>query len=229
MATISTLAGYVQSRLEEAVGSPGVFWSLQYEIYTAIAEAQSDLMLLVGRPTQIVNFQISLIPNTVWQTVPKGVFQITDVYSGGSQLYKINLWDLDYTQTNWGSDWEQDVDDAATEWAPIGFNMFVVHPAPSVPQTANITAIQYPQLDQWPYDGTESIVFQDEFFVALELYAAHYCRIKETSGEFQNGLQLLQDYLQLARRMSQIQDIRDPLLFTQGFGGTQNVNPATMR
>jgi hypothetical protein len=230
MATpISTLAANVQSRLEENPGGPGQWWSAQYEIYSAIMEAQSDLLLLVGRPTQIVNIPFTLTANSVWQAVPKGYLAITDIQGAGSPLYKVNLWDLDYLQTSWQSDWTQDVDDVAVRWAPIGFNLFVVHPAVSTPQTVNITAIAYPTSDVWPYTGSESVVFEDNFFQLIEEYAAFYCRIKELGGEFQEGMKLFDQYLQGAKRMSAIQDLRDPLLFTSGMGATNNINPTTKR
>lgn len=226
-ATLSTLASYVQPRLEELPN--GGFWSLQYEIFSALAEAQNDLMLLVGRPTQVVNFPFTLTPNTVWQTVPKGIFQITDIQGAGSPLYKINLWDLDFLQSSWDSTWTQDVDTVAQRWAPIAFNMFAVHPAVATAQTVNITAIQYPQTDVWPYTGNEPIIFEDSYFVALEIYSVFYCKLKELGGEAQEGLQLLQQYLDLARRMTQIQNLRDPLLFSSGFGAANLVNPTTRR
>ncbi len=229
-ATLSTLAPYVQNRLEELpLGAPGTMWSYQFEILSALAEAQNDLMLLVGRPTQVVNMPFTLVPNTVWQTMPEGIFQITDIQGYNSPLYKINLWDLDYLQSSWGPDWQQDVDVTAARWAPVAFNMFVVHPAVSVAQTVNITGIQYPQTDVWPYSGNEPIVFHDEFFVALELYATFWCRIKELGGEAQEGLQLLQQYLDLARRLTEISDLSDPLLFSSGFGAAQVANPTIRR
>ena len=226
---ISTLAANVQSRLEESVGSPGAWWSLLYEINSALVEAMNDLMLLVGRPTQEVNVPFTLTPNTVWQTIPKGLFQVTDIQGAGELLYKINLYDLDYLQTYWTSDWQQDVANTASEWAPLGFNMFIVHPAVNVAQTITLTGIQYPVQVQWPYDGTQTVPFEDQFFQHLEEYAAFYCRIKEMGGEFQAGLKLFDQYLAGARRMSQIQDRRDPVIFTSGFGGMQRTNPTTKR
>src|SRR6185437_9769469 len=89
MATISTLATYVQNRLEETPGS-GAWWSLLFEINSAIAEAQNDLLLLVGRPTQIVNLPFTLTANTCFQSIPKGVWAITDIQGAGSPLYKIS-------------------------------------------------------------------------------------------------------------------------------------------
>jgi hypothetical protein len=131
--------------------------------------------------------------------------------------------------TSWGPDWAQDVDNAAYRWAPIGFNMFAVHPAVATAQTVNITAIQYPTTDVWPYTGAETVQFEDNYFQLIEEYAAFYCRIKEMGGEFQEGMKLFEQYMLGAKRMTQIQDKRDPLLFTSGFGGTQNVNPGTRR
>jgi hypothetical protein len=192
-------------------------------------EAQSDLLLLVGRPTQVVNVPFALTPSTPWQVVPKGIFAITDIQGFSSPLYKVNLYDLDYLQTSWGSDWTQDVDDACYRWAPVGMNLFVIHPAVSQPQTVNITAIAYPTTDVWPYTGAETVQFEDNFFEAIEMYAAHYATIKETGGEFQNGLKLLDQYMQIAKRMSSIQDLRDPLIFTSGYGSSQRVSPTTMR
>jgi hypothetical protein len=169
------------------------------------------------------------VPNSVWQTVPKGILAITDIQGFSSPLYKINLINLDYLQVNWGSDWTQDVDNACYRWCPIGFNMFAIHPAVAEPQSVNITAIQYPTSDVWPYTGSESVVFEDNFFQLIEEYAAFYCRIKELGGEFAEGMKLFEQYLQGAKRMSAIQDLRDPLLFSGGYGGIQSVNPTTKR
>jgi hypothetical protein len=230
MATaISTLAANVQSRLEETLGAPGQWWSLQYEIYSALIEACNDLMLLVGRPTQYVNIPFTVQPNIVWQTVPKGLFLISDIQGFASPLYKVNLWDMDYLQTSWGSDWSQDVGNASYRWGPIGFNMFFVHPAIATAQTVNLTAIQYPTSDVWPYTGAETVPFEDNYFQLIEEYAAFYCRIKELGGEFSEGLKLFDSYMQGAKRMTQIQDKRDPLLFTSGYGASNNVNPTTRR
>lgn len=226
---ISLLANNVQSRLEEIPGGAGQWWSAQFELYSAIIEACNDLLLLVGRPTQYVNIPFTLVPNSVWQTVPQGLLLITDIQGFSSPLYKINLWDLDYLQTSWGPDWTQDVNSVAYRWAPIGFNMFVVHPAVSVAQTVNLTAIQYPTSDVWPYTGNETVPFSDEFFQLIEEYAAFYARIKEMGGEFQEGMKLFEQYLQGAKRMSAIQDLRDPLLFSSGYGAANKVNPTTKR
>jgi hypothetical protein len=227
--TIATLANNVQSRIEEIPGGAGQWWSRQLEIFSAIEEAQNDLLLLIGRPTNYVNIPFTLIPNQVFQTIPKGLFLVTDIQGAGSPLYKISLWDLDYLGSSWGSDWQQDVDDTAKRWAPIGFNLFVVHPACSTPQTVNITALQYPTTDVWPYSGNESCIFESNYFEALEIYSAAYCRLKELGGEAQIGFQLLDQYMGIAKRMTQIADRRDPLIFSLSYGAAGKTNPTTMR
>ena len=226
---ISTLAANVQNRLEENQGAPGQWWSLVYELNSALIEACNDLLLLVGRPTQYVNIPFTVLPNTVWQTVPKGLFLISDIQGFASPLYKVNLWDMDYLQSSWGADWTQDVGDASYRWAPVGFGTFVIHPAIATEQTVNLTAIAYPTTSVWPYDGTQTVPFQDEMFVALETYSAAYCRLKELGSEAQEGIKLMEQYFQMAKRLTQIEDKRDPLLFTMGFGASNNINPGNRR
>jgi hypothetical protein len=176
-----------------------------------------------------VNFPFTLTPNVVWQQIPKGLLLLTDIQGAGSPLYRVSLYDLDFLMTSWGPDWQNDVDVVARRWAPIGFNMFAIHPAVSTPQTVNITAIAYPTNQVWPYDGTSTAPFEDNFFELIEIYCAFYARIKELGSEFSEGMKLFDQYLQGAKRMSAIQDLRDPLLFTSGMGATNNINPTTKR
>ncbi len=196
---------------------------------TGISEAMNDLLLLVGRPGQVVNFPFTLTPSTPWQTVPKGMFVLTDIVGAGSPLYRVSLYDLDFLLASWGPDWQQDVGPVALRWAPIGFNQFVVNPTPQYPQTVNIYAISYPVQQVWPYDGTSTVPFENNFFQLIEEYAAHYCRIKELGAEHAEGMKLFAQYMAGAKRMSQIQDDRDPLIFTSNFGAANNINPTSKR
>jgi len=229
---ISNLVPQVQSRLEEFAGptGDGEFWSIQWELRTALIEAMNDLLLLIGRPTQTVNLPFNLTPNTVWQTVPKGLLLITDIWGWGSRLRKCDLHSLDYVMANWTPEWENDTDPAGpTKWAPLGFNMFLVHPATSVPQTVTLTAIAYPVTDTYPYTGAETIPYHDECLAALEAYAAHYCRLKESGSEAQQSLQLYRDYLAVAERLTQIESRRDPVIFSKSFGAAAGLDSLVKR
>jgi hypothetical protein len=188
----------------------------------------SDLMLLVGRPTQVVNIPYNLTLNSIWQPMPKGLFLITDMRGPQGQIHKVDLHSQDYVQSSWQSDWESDSSpNGPQRWMPINLTMFAVHPAPSVPQTVALDGIAYPVAQPWPWDGSQPVSFQDEFFSALEMYSAHVCRIKENGAEFQESLSLYNEYLTLARRMTEIQDRRDPLIFSPVLGGTAGLMALT--
>jgi len=97
----------------------------------------NDLILLVGRPTQMVSFPFNLAPNSVWQSFSGydfggGFFGgggfgggsalfylITDIQGPQSTLWKVNLHDIDYVAPSWGPDWENDVAENPLRWFPI--------------------------------------------------------------------------------------------------------------
>jgi hypothetical protein len=226
--TISVLAQNVIQRLEES--TLPVFWNEQYEIFTALVEAENELMLLVGRPTQTVQTPLNLIPNSVWQTLPKGILALTDIYGPQAPLRKVTLFSLDYEQASWHSDWECDSSIYGPHrWAPIGLSSFVVHPASASPQTVLINAVAYPVAEPWPYTGAETVPFNDEFFVLLEQYACVYLRLKEGTSELQTALPMLAEFYAGAQRMTQIADRRDSLIFSRDFGVMAGVNQIPKR
>lgn len=226
-APISFIQPQVIARLEET--NPPVFWDLNYEINSAITEAINDLMLLVGRPTQTVQQIVAITPNTPWQTMPNGVFCMTNLYSTAGEIYKMTQFDVDYAQINWGSDWENDIGLNIDTWWPLGFNMFGIHPSLPAAAQVQVTGIAVTTTEAWPYDGNVQIPFQRDVFDALEMYAAHYCRLKEGGNEFTDTYEMYKSYLGLAQRLSEISDRRDPYIFTRTLGAQVGVNPVTQR
>ncbi len=214
--TIADLAPAVGQRLQD----PNyVFWQEKFEIYAGLAEAITELMLIIGRPTVIFNSPFSPTVNTVWQTIPTNLLAITNiVLPGGLPLRKTTLHALDYTQASWTSKWESDRAALPQRWAPLGLNKFVLHPAPLQPLTLNVTGIEYPILTNWPPSGSEPSPFTPEFDQALEMFAASYARVKEVGNDAAEGALLYQAFLEIGQRMSQIQDRRDSLVWTRGFG-----------
>jgi len=225
---ISVLAPYVLNRLEEDTETP-VFWSLEYEINTLLIEAISDLLLLVGRPTQIVNVPFTLQPNTPWQVIPDSLFCVTDVQGSSSQVWKVSLFDMDFLQSSWSSGWQNDVGTNVNQWFALGFGMFGIHPSVSVPTTVTLTGIAPATTDAFPYDGSQTVPFHSEFYQALEKYAAGMARMKEGGNEFELGVRLYKDYLQDAQRLTQIEDRRDPYIFTESVGANASVKRTTQR
>jgi hypothetical protein len=227
MATISTLAPYVENRIEEAVGAP-VFWSEELEVNSALMEAQADLLLLVGRPDMTVSVPFDVVPNQWLQTVPAGIFAITNLQGPSSEVWKIRLQDMDYGLVS-GPDWEQDIGDSILRWWPLGFGNFGVWPSVAQPQTVLLTGIASPITGIWPYDGTQPVVFHNEDFDALEKYASCYARLKEGQTESEEGYKLYQDYLARAARITQLEDRRDPFLFEGATGAQVLANPTRRR
>jgi hypothetical protein len=214
--TISVLAQNTLERLEDPTG---IFWTTNLEVYSAIVEALNDLTLLVGRPVMGVQVPFDLQPNSVWQYLPKGFLCLTDIYGPQSLLRKQTLFDYDYVQFNSGSGWENgNSNSGPSTWAPLGTTMFIVHPATATPQQVLLNAVVYPVSEPWPYLGTEIIPFHHEFFAAIESYAAHVLRFKESGVDFQASMALYGDYLAQAERMSEIETRKDPVLWSRSFG-----------
>lgn len=228
--TISDLATNVMSRLEELPGpAAGTFWKRNTEIYSGLAEACNEAMMLIGRPTQIVSVPFTIVPNQPFQQVPKGILCLTNIQGAASEAWRVTLEDLDYLQASWGSDWEQDIGDLIQRWCPTGFNGFIVNPSVQFPQTVLITGIAYPVSETWPYTGNENIPVPDEFYAAIEEYAAHYCRFKEGNNEMSESFKLLQSFYDQCSRLTQIQDRRDSYIFNRSTGIGMQVNPNNRR
>lgn len=213
--TLSELAPQVQDRLQDP---SGIFWGLDYEIFGGLAEAISELLLIVGRPTVTFNQPFTPALNTCFNEMPSGVLALTNIRSTLSTLGKTSLRNLDYLCSSWSPSWQSERGPVPKRWAPLGLNFFVLHPAPTEPVTLNITGIQYPFLDSWPPSGADTSPFAKEFDQALQLYAASYCRVKEIGQDFQEGLELYKQFLEIGQRLSTIEDRKDSLVWTHAFG-----------
>jgi hypothetical protein len=128
-----------------------------------------------------------------------------------------------------GPDWEEDIADTVRYWFPLGLGTFGVWPSVAQEQTVLLTGIASPITGIWPYSGAEAIPFHDEFFVALEKYAAGYCRLKEAGNEAEEGYKLYQEYLANMKQMTAQEDRRDPFIFSGSIGAQVVANPTKTR
>lgn len=223
---ISELAVSVLTRVQDPTA---IFWNLNLEVYSALVEAINDLMLIVGRPTLQYQTVITLNPNSVWQPMPSGLLAITNIRSNQFSLWKTTLRDLDYTQANNGSDWELDLAAVPEAWAPIGLNWFVVWPAVEEPVQVLVAGVAYPNPTGWPAVGTETSPFHQEVEQALCMYGEYYLRIKQLGDDADEGDMLYQQYLNIAKRLTQLEDRRDPDIFSSSFGVASAPSRITMR
>lgn len=212
---LASMAPQVSARLQDPLN---VFWSLNFELYPALSEAVSELLLIIGRPTAIFNQLITIQPNTVWQAMPSGLLAITNIRSNISQLGKTTLHSLDYVCGSWSSSWESDRAYMPARWAPLGLAQFIVHPAVVQPVQVTVTGIAYPFTDSWPPTGQETSPFHVEIDQALEMYATAYCRLKEIGNDAFEGFKLYQSFLEIGQRLSQVEDRRDSLVWTRSMG-----------
>jgi len=218
MALTSTIAEMAPSVSERLQDDSNIFWSLDYEINAGLAEAISELLLIVGRPTQIFDQPITPLVNTCFNPMPPGLICLTNIRTQISVLGKTTLRSLDYLCSSWSPAWQSERGAIPKRWAPLGLNYFILHPAPLQPITINVTGIAYPFVDTWPPNGTESSPFAKEFNQALELYAASYARLKECGEDAAEGFALYQQFLEIGQRLSQIEDRRDSLVWCRSFG-----------
>lgn len=213
--TIAELAPDVSARLQDPTN---VFWNLDFEVNAGIAEGISELLLIIGRPTQIFNAPLNLQVNTCFQPMPPGLLAITDIRSTSSRLAKTTMRSLDVLCASWTSSWQSDRAAQPVRWAPLGLSKFIVHPAPVLPVVVNVTGIAYPFTDTWPPDGTETSPFAKNVDQALQMYSAYYCRIKEIGQDFEEGLVLYKAFLEIGQRLSQIEARRDDLVWVRSLG-----------
>lgn len=226
-ATLNQLSIDVGTRLQDP---SFIFWNQQFEVYAALAEAINDLMLLVGRPTIQYRTPVSLIPHSVWQPMPPNILAITNIRSSSYSLWKTSLRSMDYLQASWGPDWTSDVDPQGPQrWGPLGLTYFFVHPAPTIATTVLVSGVTMPITTAYPFTGNETSPFHDEINVALELYATAYLRVKELGDDAQEGDALYSQYLAMAQRATQIEDRRDPIIFSKAFGSSTAPSMVTLR
>ena len=96
-------------------------------------------------------------------------------------------------------------------------------------QTVLLTGIASPVTDVWPYNGTEAVPFADQFFQAIEKYAASYLQFKAGGGDFKASMADYESYLADAKRMSALEDRRDPFIFSGSIGSQIVANPTKTR
>lgn len=215
LSTIAQLAVGVADRMQDP---SAIFWEQNYEQFSSVAEGISDLLLLIGRPTQQFNTLITLTPNQVWQPMPANILAITNIRGAQYSLWKTSLHAMDYLQASWGPDWESDVADSPLRWGPLGLTYFFVHPAPTTPIQVTVSGVTYPIQTPWPPTGAETSPFHNEINVAIQMYAAWYLSLKMLPDESLEGDAIFQQYLDIAQRNSTIEDRRDPLIFSRAFG-----------
>jgi hypothetical protein len=227
MSTISTISPNVASRLEENAAST-VFWSTQYEIYPAIAEAMMLATLITGEP-QVRGSAPYIIPASTIFTplaMPSDAIALLRVEGPNSlPIQKCWIWDLDRQLPGW----EVATGDTPQFWVPFGLSFFGVIPCLTAPAQIVLSYVQTPVLTPPPYTGNESIPFATEYFDGLEDLSEVIARFKEGNPEFQQAFTPLNRALACFEALSRFAYRKNSLRFTRAGGASSALNDVRSR
>jgi hypothetical protein len=219
MSTLATLGSLVQQRLEEPVG-PGIFWSLQQEIYPGLVEAMNEAALITGEPEIRQAAPFSLGPNQTVFSLPSNAIALLRVQAP-NWVQKTSLWDMDRMLPGW----EGDVGFTPDYWFPIGLNQFGIHPQLEATVQCALTFIALPVPTGRPYTGSEPADFQQEFEEGFVDYCAHVLQLKEGGEEFMQSAKLYDRFLSKMVELSNFSYRKGSLRFTRTIGAPARVTP----
>lgn len=223
MSTISSIATRVCDRLEESETAP-VFWSLQSEIYSAIAEAMNEAALITGTVEVAQPTPLTLPTNTTYIPMPANAIALLRVQAP-NMIQKTSLFTLDKMIPGW----QNETGTAIRYWFPVGLNKFGIYPQLSVQQEILVTYLGYPVTNGRPLTGAETVPFGQEYQDALEQYAAHILRLKEGGAEFELSQVIYSQFLSTMKSLTAFQARHDSLVFTRSLGAGVRPVPTEVR
>lgn len=243
--TIYDLLPDILSRLEEDLpagynsvtappnpqGAPDgpVFWRLKGEIYVQMVEAMFQAALLTGfvqkndvpvtltagftyYPLQNSNLNIGLPPGIIAPIRMRAPYQIRKTTQSA----------LDLNRPTWQ---QEDATDQILAWFPLGVSYFGIYPQGLYDQTVLMDFIVCPVNQPRPYDGTQTVPFNVEFYDLLSQYAASMLRTKEGGAEAEEADVVFNAFASRMKELSMFQSRIDSLDYSPAFGGASRVNP----
>ena len=221
MATISTILGGVDNRLEETPGA-AIFWQDQLELSPLVVEAMNLATLITGEPEAYASVVTTIPASTSFTpiTMPAGALAITRIDGPGSLgVDKSYVQDLDYFYPGW----EVATGDTPQYWFPFGLSKFGIYPCLTAPVQVLVSYIAFPVATPRPYTGSESIPFQNEYLDSFQDYAASMATFKEGSPEFDEAMPVLNRFMSKMEELSSFGYRKGSLRFTRGVGVTSNI------
>ena len=218
MTTINDLQVQVQDRLEEDRGLPGTFWSVRDEIRPYLVEAMMEATLISGEPEIRRATLFTIAADTTIHSIPSEAVALLRV-QGHVAIPKTTLWELDEMIDGW----RLDTADVLQYWFPIGLTRFGVYPKLNAISNVTLHYIGLPVTAARPYDGSESVPFQDEFVDAFTDYAAHAARLKEGGNDFMASIPVLDRFNQKMIELSRFAYRKHALRFTRTIGAASVV------
>ena len=172
----------ILERLEESLISP-VFWS-RSEILGYANEGLFELNNIAGK----LHTTDSVVVSTDnFYNAPDATVTVMHASINGKSLVRTSLEDLDRRDSKWES-----ATGKPKRWAPIGVNLFAIHPRPaSGTESVEFAVLKVPTLI---VDDATAVDLDDEFVDVIEDYGFHIARFKEGGPEFANSMSALEDF-----------------------------------
>jgi hypothetical protein len=225
MATISDLETDIQNQLEEAADDVGIFWSVANEIRPALVEAMNESTLITGDPQFRAASNLFTIPVTEVFTplvLPADCVALLRVEGTGSTPFqKYSLWDLDRSLPGW----ELTTGPIPRAWFPFGLGQFGIYPNLTEPAEVVLSYVQMPVSTPPPWDGTQVVPFQPEYYDGMKDAAQHYLQFKEGDPEFTQSFGPYNRFLASSEEMSHFAWRKNSLRFTRSGGASSAINP----
>jgi len=151
-----------------------------------------------------------------------GAFALLRVEGPGSLAYqKYSMWDLDRSLPGW----ELATGPVPLAWFPFGLGQFGIYPNLTAPATVILSYVQMPITTAPPWDGTQVIPFQPEYFDGLKDAAQHYLQFKEGDPEFTQSFGPYNRFLASCEEMSHFAWRKNSLRFTRSGGASSAITP----
>lgn len=223
MATISSLEVDVQNQLEETADDVGIFWSVANEIRPALVEAMNEATLITGEPQfRAVSAPFPIPTGTVFTplALPNDAVALLRVEGAGSVAFqKYSVWDLDRHFPGW----EVATGPSPLAWFPFGLGQFGIYPNLTAPATVILSYVQMPVTTAPPWDGTQVVPFQPEYFDGFKDAAQHYLQLKEGDPEFSQSFGPYNRFLASCERMSNFAWRKNSLRFSRAGGASSAI------
>ena len=212
MPAISTLEQAVADILEESYPSP-VFWSLQDEIRVALVEAMNEMTLLTGEPEQ--QGAVTLTANQTIQTLPVNMLALLKLWTTTGVVPKTSMEKLDNTNPGWEA---ESGTNTIKSWFAFGLGKIGIYPKLSAPPSVTAAFVPILVTDTYPYDGTQSFDFQNEYQDLAIRYAGDTLRLKEGGQEFFQGANGYAFFIEKIQQLSAFASRKGAIRFTRAMG-----------
>jgi hypothetical protein len=223
--TLNALSLFVQDRLEETRGAPGVFWNVLNELYPLIVEGLNEAALITGEPQVRISSSLFTVPvNTRIFSLPQGSIALLRM-EGQDPIQKVMLHNLDRMLPGW----EATNGPALQYWFPFGLGQFGVYPLLTAPSQVVLTTVQMPVTTSRPYTGSETVPYLAEYLEAFTQYGAHVARLKEGGRDFQDSIKEYDSFLNKMSQLSRFMDRKGVIRFSKSVGARSQITDVEVR